>query len=56
MAAVGLGQIKRDGSVEPTLITSGDDIAEVARFLPEGESSYRAKDVIDYLLDGNDRR
>ncbi len=52
MADVGLGQIKRDGTVEPTLVTSGDDIAEVARFLPEGASSYRAKDVIDYLLDG----
>lgn len=56
MSAVGLGQIKRDGSVEPTLVTSGDDIAEVARFLPEGESGYRAKDVIDYLLGGNDGR
>jgi hypothetical protein len=30
-------------------VTSGDD-ADVARFLPAGASSYRAKDVIDYLL------
>jgi len=49
---IGLGQIKRDGSLEPTLVTSGDDVAEVARFLPEGASSYRAKDVIDHLLGG----
>ena len=52
MANIGLGQIRRDGSVEPILVTSGDDVAEVARFLPDGASSYRAKDVIDYLLGG----
>lgn len=50
MSNIGLGQIRRDGSLEPTLVTSGDDVADVARFLREGESSYRAKDVIDYLL------
>ena len=52
MSNVGLGQIRRDGSVEPALVTSGDDVAEVARFLRDGASSYRAKDVIDYLLGG----
>ena len=52
MANVGLAQIKRDGSVEPMLLTSGEDVAGVARFLAEGASSYRARDVIDYLLDG----
>jgi len=52
LSNIGLGQIKRDGSVEPTLVTSGDDVAEVARFLPDGASSYRAKDVIDHLLGG----
>ncbi|MDH3499108.1 MAG: nitronate monooxygenase, partial [Acidimicrobiia bacterium] len=34
MANVGLGQIQRQGAPEPVLITSGDDVAEVARFLP----------------------
>ncbi len=52
MSNVGLGQIRRDGSVEPILVTSGDDVAEVARFLADGASSYRAKDVIDHLLGG----
>jgi len=52
MANIGLGQIKRDGSPEPILVTSGDDAADVARFLPEDGSSYRAKDVIEYLLGG----
>lgn len=50
MSNVGLGQIKRDGTVEPILITSGDDVVEVARFLADGASSYRARDVIAYLL------
>ena len=52
MSNIGLGQIKRDGTHEPILVTSGDDVAEVARFLPAGASSYGAKDVIDYLLGG----
>jgi nitronate monooxygenase len=50
MSNIGLGQIRRDGSSEPSLVTSGDDVAEVARFLPEGATTYRAKDVIDFLL------
>lgn len=52
MSNIGLGQIRRDGSIEPILVTSGDDVAEVARFLPDGASSYRAKDVVDHLLGG----
>jgi len=50
MSNIGLGQIKRNGSVEPMLVTSGDDVAEVARFLPDDTSSYRATDVITHLL------
>ena len=50
MANVGLGQIQRQGDREGTLITSGDDVAEVARFLPSGADSYRAVDVIRHLL------
>jgi len=52
MSNVGLGQIKVDGSTEPLLITSGDEAAQVARFLPDGASTYWAKDVIDELLNG----
>jgi nitronate monooxygenase len=52
MVNIGLGQIQRDGSPELPLITSGDDVATVARFLPEGASTYTAADVIDYLLAG----
>jgi len=51
-ANIGLGQTQREGSVEPNLVTSGDDVADVARFLPEGASTYHARDVIAYLLGG----
>jgi NAD(P)H-dependent flavin oxidoreductase YrpB (nitropropane dioxygenase family) len=50
MANVGLGQLQQSGEIEPSLVTSGDDVATVARFLPPGQDSYRATDVIRYLL------
>ncbi len=50
MANIGLGQIHRGGEEERALITSGDDVANVARFLKPGASSYRAIDVLHYLL------
>lgn len=50
LASIGLGQIQRDGEYESPLVTSGDDVADVARFLPPGADSYSASDVIDYLL------
>ena len=50
MANIGLGQVQHDGKAELPLITSGDDVADVARFLRPGNRSYVAADVIDYLL------
>jgi hypothetical protein len=50
MANIGLGQIHRGGEQEKPLITSGDDVANVARFLKPGACSYRTVDVIEYLL------
>ena len=49
-AAEGQPQIRRDGTPEPALVTSGDDLESVAGFL-RGRSHYTAADVIDYLLD-----
>jgi nitronate monooxygenase len=54
MANIDLGQIQRDGTIEKALITSGDDVADVARFLKPGQTSYSAQDVIAYLLNGVD--
>ncbi|MBI5363120.1 MAG: nitronate monooxygenase [Planctomycetes bacterium] len=48
-ATVGLGQV-RGGRPEPALITAGDDLPSVARFLRPGASSYSAADVVAALL------
>ncbi len=50
LSNIGLGQIQRDGELEKPLITSGDDVVNIARFLQPGASSYSAADVIKYLL------
>jgi len=50
IANIGHPQRQRNGYVERTLITSGDDVADVARFLKSGRSTYRAIDVIVDLL------
>ncbi|WP_083270479.1 nitronate monooxygenase [Lacunisphaera limnophila] len=49
MANIGLGQLRPEGP-EDALITAGDDVAHLARFLPEGADSYHAADVIRWLL------
>jgi nitronate monooxygenase len=49
LATVGLGQ--RHGNVEePALITAGNDVVSLARYLTAGRDSYRASDVISALL------
>ena len=50
LASIDLGQIQKDGTPELPLVTSGDDVAHVARFLKPGSTSYTAADVVDYLL------
>jgi nitronate monooxygenase len=47
---VGHPQIQKDGALEKALLTAGDDLAEIARFIPDGQMSYTAKDVLDALL------
>lgn len=51
MANVGLAQVRDDGTIEPPLLTSGDDLPALAAFL-RGRAHYSAGDVIDYLLAG----
>jgi nitronate monooxygenase len=50
VANAGHPQVQKDGSVEKALVTCGDDLAEIARFIPEGQTSYSAADVISTLL------
>jgi len=51
MANVGHAQVRDDGRVEPPLLTSGDDLAGIARFL-RGRTRYAAVDVLEYLTSG----
>ncbi len=50
MATIGLGQSRRDGSHEAALVTSGDALVVLGRMLPEGTTTYHARDVLDLLL------
>jgi len=49
LATVGLGQRHRDGD-EPALVTAGNDVSELSRYLSPGCNTYRAKDVVHALL------
>jgi nitronate monooxygenase len=50
MANIGLAQIRKDGSLEPPLVTVGDDLNAVAQFLAPGHQTYTAADVVKSLL------
>jgi len=49
MATVGLGQTRLTGAEDP-IITAGDEVAHLARYLPPDRDSYGAADVIRWLL------
>ena len=48
-AAVGLAQ-RRHGVPEPPILTAGNDLEELGRLLGPGKLTYRAADVVKYLL------
>jgi nitronate monooxygenase len=50
VANVGLSQIRSESEQELALMTAGDDVAQIARFLQPGCDSYTADDVIRCLL------
>jgi len=50
-AAIGDPQVRAQGGIEPMMITSGDDLQDIATFL-NGRTRYSASEVIDYLLTG----
>ncbi len=49
-SATGYVQHHRDGTQEPAIVTSGDDLVNLRKFLPEGATHYTAADVIAQLL------
>jgi nitronate monooxygenase len=50
MANIGHQQIRCGHRVEPALVTAGDDLTEIARFLPANATTYSAADVLKALL------
>ncbi|MFW5947336.1 MAG: nitronate monooxygenase [Gemmatimonadota bacterium] len=58
-AAIGQGQVRKDGRTELPMITSGDHINAIRRLAGEDGAGYSAGDVVDYLLGrpiGSERR
>ncbi len=49
MATIGYAQLRSDGTVEPAIITAGEDVQELGRFLPAGVDDYTADDVLRYV-------
>jgi nitronate monooxygenase len=50
MANIGYEQTRKDGFIEPALVTVGDDLNTVAQFLTAGQTSYTAAEVVKSLL------
>lgn len=53
MANIGFPQVRRGGYVEKPLITAGEDIHVIKRFLKGSNSSYGATEVVNFLLEGD---
>lgn len=49
-ATIGLGQTRKDGYQEVPILTAGNDVANLKRYVAEGKDSYTASEVIDLLL------
>lgn len=50
LADIGLQQIRRDGSEEPGMVTTGVDLPSVLRFMPATHDTYSAADVVNTLM------
>lgn len=50
LSTIGIGQTRADAGLEPALVTAGDDVRNLSRFLPIGQNTYSAADVVLYLL------
>ncbi len=50
MANIGHAQVRNNETVEPALVTVGDDLNTIATFLEPGRESYTAADVVRSLL------
>jgi nitronate monooxygenase len=49
MANIGLAQLRNGGRVEPPLVTAGNDLENLHRFLPADGLRYSARDVVETI-------
>lgn len=50
LAAIDLPQTQSGSYKELPIVTSGDDLRNVGRFLKDGQTSYSAQDVLEFIL------
>jgi len=50
ISAIGLGQVRAKKTPEPQIVTTGDELLSLKRFIPTGKDSYTAVEVIEDLL------
>ncbi len=50
LATIGLGQTQPGRGSEPPLLTAGEGVNELGRFIAHGETSYSAADVLRHML------
>ena len=48
-ATAGYPQHRKDGYVEPPIVTAGDGLVGIGKYIKPGHHSYTAQDVLDYL-------
>ena len=51
-ATIGLGQVGSNGISETAIVTAGDDVANIGRYLQPGQTSYSSADVLNHILNG----
>jgi nitronate monooxygenase len=50
MADIGLQQVQKNGYVEPGMVTTGDELGVIIRFLPGTQETYSATTVVKTLM------
>jgi nitronate monooxygenase len=56
VATIGHPQIRNGKYIERGLVTSGDDLTGITRFLPANRSTYSAADVVKEMMNIFDER
>ncbi|MDA8068319.1 MAG: nitronate monooxygenase, partial [Actinomycetota bacterium] len=54
LAAVGLPQLHAGTGIEPPLLTLGDEVGKVLSALSPDARPYHARDVVDYIMAGQE--